>query len=104
MHRPLQRMLLLKDSLSSHYGVDTTFFDTVSGGQEKACFMITTITVKDIHISFKLDTGAEATATTNDAYHLLGKPQLNTADKILCGPSRHPLGVMGSLSVTLQSR
>ena len=101
-------MLLLKDSLSSHYTatkydstsfMDTTFLDTVSGGQEKAWF--TTITVKGIDISFKLDTSAEVTAITGDAYHLLGKPQLNAADKILCGPSKHPLGVMGKFECDL---
>ena len=40
---------------------------------------------------FKLDTGAEMTVMLITYW---GK-QLNAADKILCGPSRHSLCVMG---------
>ena len=81
--------------------MDPAFLDTVSGGQEKAWF--TTITIRDT-ISFKLDTGAEVTEITIDSYHLLGKPQLNAADKILCGPSRHPLGVLGKFECEARPR
>ena len=82
--------------------MDTAFLDTLSGEQEKAWF--TTITVKDVDIRFKLDTGAEVTAITSDAYQLLEKPQLNAADKILCGPSRHPLGVVGKFKCNLATK
>ena len=48
-------------SVSTEYDstsfMDTAFLDTLSGEQEKAWF--TTITVKDVDIHFKLDTGAE---------------------------------------------
>ena len=56
------------------------------------------------HNLFQQDTGAEVTATTSDSNHLLRKPQLNAADKILCGPSRHPLGVLGKFECDLVSK
>ena len=43
--------------------------------------------------TFKLDTGAEVTAITQETYRQLGKPQLT--DKQLLGPSRQPLKVEG---------
>ena len=79
--------------------MDTSFLDTMSGGQEKAWF--TNIKLKGTDIAFKLDTGAEMTAITSDAYLLLGKPQLNAADRLLCGPSRHPLSVLGKFECDL---
>ena len=41
------------------------------------------------------------TAITSDAYQLLEKPLLNATGKILCGPSRHPLGVVGKFKCNL---
>ena len=59
--------------------------------------------MKDVDICFKLDTSAEVTAITNAAYQLLEKPQLNAA-KILCGPSRHPLRVVGKFKCNLAAK
>lgn len=44
---------------------------------------------------FKLDTGAEVTAVSGQTYQQLGKPKLLKSDKILYGPSRQPLQVVG---------
>lgn len=44
----------------------------------------------------RIDTGAEVTAITQDAYQQLGKPPLTTADRKLFGPSTQPLEVLGT--------
>ena len=43
----------------------------------------------------KLDTGAEVTAVSQETHQHLGKPPLQTPDKLLCGPCRQPLQVLG---------
>ena len=44
---------------------------------------------------FKLDTGAEVTAIGSDLHVHLGSPTMNTPDKVLFGPSREPLKMLG---------
>ena len=44
---------------------------------------------------FKLDTGAEVTAVSQETHQRLGKPPLQTPEKLLCGPSGQPLPVKG---------
>ena len=44
--------------------------DTLNTGQEKAWF--TTVLVDERETQFKLDTGVEVTAITQDTYHCLG--------------------------------
>ena len=47
-------------------------------------------------VTFKLDTGAEVTAVSQDTYRMLSEaPPLSTLQKVLCGPSRKPLQVVG---------
>ena len=55
--------------------LDTAFMDTVFQGEEKAWF--TTIRMGKKETRFKLDTGAEVTAITQDTYRHQGKPKLN---------------------------
>ena len=44
---------------------------------------------------FKLDTGAEVTAITPETYHNLQNMELRKPERILSGPSRKPLKVIG---------
>ena len=46
-------------------------------------------------MKFKVDTGAEVTAVTKLALTQLGNVKLHPATKILCGPDRKPLKVLG---------
>ena len=56
-------------------------------------------------ITFKLDTGAEVTAISHCTYQqLIAAPPLQTPDKVLCGPARKPLEVVGQCQVTLTHR
>ena len=53
-------------------------------------------------VMFKLDTGAEVTAISHSTYQQLpDAPPLNTPDKVLCGPARKPLQVLGQCEIDL---
>ena len=55
-------------------------------------------------ITFKLDTGAEVTAISDTVHEALGNAILERPSKVLCGPSRKPLPVLGRFSTTLSYR
>ena len=55
-------------------------------------------------MKFKVDTGAEVTALTEEALSQLGTIQLKSPSKVLCGPDRTPLKVLGQTRVTLTSK
>ena len=50
---------------------------------------------------FKLDTGAEVTAVTEELHTLLGKPALQRASKVLYGPGQQPLKVLGQFEESI---
>ena len=53
---------------------------------------------------FKLDTGAEATAISENTYSVLGKPNLSNPSKILYGPGEQQLNVLGQFESTLKCK
>ena len=55
-------------------------------------------------MKFKVDTGAEVTALTEDALSQLGTIQLKSPSKVPCGPDRTSLKVLGQTRVTLTSK
>ena len=79
--------------------LDTAFLDTVESNNATAWF--TQIQLGDQETLFKLDTGAEVTAISPQAYQQLGKPQLLTSDKALYGPSKQSLQVLGKFTANL---
>ena len=80
--------------------MDTAFMDTMSSASDEKAWL-TTIRIGEKTVKFKLDTGAEVTAVTKQTYQYLGKPQLCVSDKVLYGPSRHTLGVLGKFRCEL---
>ena len=81
--------------------LDNAFMDTVNSSAQRAWF--TTIRIEEKETKFKLDTGAEVTAITEETYQHLGRPQLVASDKVLYGPSQHSLGVSsGAISPLLR--
>ena len=50
---------------------------------------------------FKLDTGAEVSAISEELYDQLGKPPLRLPSKVLYGPSQQPLSVLGEFDASL---
>ena len=72
---------------------DTAFLDTVSNSGEKSWLI--SIKVNNIDVKFKLDTGAEVTAISEETFQLLNNCTLSYPEKNLYGPSRQPLEVLG---------
>ena len=76
--------------------LDPAFLGTVTTDRTSAWF--TTVILNGKRLSFKLDTGAEVTAISMEAYKQLRKPQLTMPEKILYGPSRQPLKTTGQFA------
>ena len=75
--------------------LETAFLDSASSDQETAWFADVQMGEQET-LKFKLDTGAEVTAISHYAYQqLLKPPPLSTPEKVLYGPSRQPLHVLG---------
>ena len=53
-------------------------------------------------VSFKLDTGAEVTAISEETFRELGHVKLELPNKVLYGPARQTLDVLGQFSITIQ--
>ena len=112
-HCPAKDAVCNKCSKKGHYGAvcrtktsvtselsgspgpsDVAFLDNLTPEvPEKAWF--TRIDLCECETTFKLDTEAEVTAINKNTYQHLGKPTLHTPDRILYGPSRLPLKVLG---------
>ena len=71
--------------------VDEAFLNTVVAHSENS--WTAKVQVGSQYLMFKLDTGAEVTAITEDAYSSLQGVSLQKASKILYGPGRKPLMV-----------
>ena len=52
-------------------------------------------------VCFKIDTGAEVSAISKDVFEAIGRPSLQKPTKILCGPDKTPLDVLGCATVQL---
>ena len=73
--------------------LDTAFLDTLT--DKSATSWQEQVVLNGKLTPFKLDTGAEVTAITPDTYHSLQNVELSKPEKILSGPSRKPLKVIG---------
>ena len=80
--------------------LDSFFLDTVEDPQNSK-YWTPTIFVNGSEVSFKLDTGAEVIAITEQTLELLGSPNLNQPIRKLCGSNCQPLAVWGSLLANL---
>ena len=82
----------------------SAFLDNLSNTRAGETTWMTTLLLEGKQITFKLDTGAEVTAISSDTHNKLGKPQLTAPDRILYGPSRQPLKVLGHFLATFTHR
>jgi len=89
-------------------GLETAFLDaTSSSSREMAWYAHIMVGKrgKQSEVTFKLDTGAEVTAVSQETFlKLPDAPQLTTPKRILCGPSRKPLHVLGQCQIDLSHR
>ena len=91
---------LLATETSQGEHLDGAYLDAVVGADAHKTWM-TTLSLNGHSIICKLDTGAEVTAISDDAYSLLGSPNLTTPEKTLYGPSQQQLEVMGQFPGSL---
>ena len=79
--------------------MDTAFLDTLMPTKPDTVWFAH-IQLNSKQTPFKLDTGAEVTAISGATHQHLGKPKLSHPDKLLYGPSRQPLKVIGKFKGT----
>ena len=85
-------------------GLDTAFLDAATSTSQEAAWF-TDIKVGEQMVKFKLDTGAEVTAISHTTYQQLpDAPPLSTPSRVLCGPARKPLQVLGQCEIDLSYR
>ena len=85
---------------SSELNLDTAFLGTVRANSES--LWMTKLLLNKMEVSFKLDTGAEVTAISEETYQRLGLPELQQPSKVLYGPARQTLNVVGQFTATLE--
>jgi predicted aspartyl protease len=79
--------------------LDTTCIDG-TGGDDNAWRV--DVAVNDQHVMFKVDTGAEVTAISEQTWaSLRDTPTLQKATKSLCGPDHMPLHLIGEATIEL---
>ena len=79
--------------------LETAYLNTVTSHQDSS--WTAEIKVNQSVMTFKLDTGAEVTALSEAALACLGEVKIHKPEKILCGPDRRPLDVIGCITATL---
>ena len=62
------------------------------------------VKVNNISVTFKMETGAEVMAVSENALQNLGQLEVSMPDKKLYGPNGVPLDLRGSLTVTLSQK
>ena len=75
--------------------VDGAFLGEL-GSDQRA--WLTTVNLNGHKTLFKLDTGAEVTAISEDTYQILKRPKMSTSHKKLYGPSQQSLNCIGQFS------
>ena len=68
-------------------------------GTGKQAVWTVDVTVKDKLVRFKVDTGAEVTAISEETYCSLGKTPLGKSTRVIYGPARQKLDVLGQVKM-----
>ena len=82
--------------IASEDCLDTAFLDALTSNT--VALWTANVKVFGVEIPFKLDTGADVTAITEESYNLIGERNLTTPDRPICGPSGNRLQVKGWFS------
>ena len=77
--------------------LDSFYLDTIQDAQD-CNFWTTEVKVNNVSVTFKVDTGAEVTAISEDTLKTL---EVKEPTKKLCGPNGQTLDLIGSLTVTM---
>ena len=78
---------------------ENAFLDAIDG-KGRACWTVNVL-INSQEKQFKLDTGAEVTAISEDCYHTLKDAKLRRPSRVLYGPGRKPLEVVGEIDANL---
>ena len=89
------------DSLDDGLSLDSAFLDAVTTGSNKTWNATISMSELPAKVVFKLDTGAEATAITDKTYKSLPYVTLQKPQKILQGPAKQHLNVLGQFTTTM---
>jgi transposase InsO family protein len=92
------------DRYQQEEDLDTVYLNIIGSGNPTSKSWNTPIKVNKCIISFKLDTGAEVTAMTEQAFNQLKGVTLRKPTKTICGADRKPLKVLGQINVTLSAK
>ena len=87
-------------NIAENETIDSFYLSTIDDSQDSKSWT-TQITVNQVDLYFKLDTGAEVTAISEKAFKALGSPKIEQPVKKLCGPTNKPLKVLGRLTVSM---
>ena len=79
--------------------IDEAFLGAVFGEQDD---WKVTVSIRKEAVEFKLDTGAEVDAISEATYNTMGCPRLCKPSRILYGPAKQPLEVLGVFSDTVK--
>ena len=80
--------------------LETAFLDVVNS--QRGAPWMSDIQLQGETVRFKLDTGAEVTAISTEAHQQIGSPKLSVSSKVLYGPARQTLNVLGQFQGTLR--
>ncbi len=89
-----------RDKRKDYDDYDTSYLTAVTEGSASTSWNAT-VTVNGRDFSFKLDTGAEVTVISEQAFQVLDKTELQSSTKRLCGPDKRSLDVLGEISASL---
>ena len=80
-------------------GLDGAYLDTITSGQQTAWRVKIRVGSQDT--TFKIDTGAEVTAVSEESFRKLKGKDLKEPSRLLYGPGRQPLNVLGHFTESL---
>ena len=83
--------------------LESFYLDTIQNTQDTN-FWTTDVKVNNVTVTFKVDTGAEVTAISEETLKTLGSSLVTKPNKKLCGPNGQPLSLIGSLTVTMSQK
>ena len=83
--------------------LESFYLDTIQNTQD-INFWTTDVKVNNVTVTFKVDTGAEVTAISEETLKTLGSSLVTKPNKKLCGPNGQPLSLTGSLTVTMSQK
>ena len=72
--------------------LDSFYLDTIENSQDTN-FWTANVNVNNVTVSFKVDTGAEVTAISEETLKVLGSPVVAKPTRKLCGPNGQPLSL-----------